>query len=385
MVRVIRHRIANYKFFNLDIWGILRSSYFTKRKNFSAVTNNFTKLSIINKKHLSNQRNLVSNLKLLSNNNFFIVKKNFNFIPILKFLKNLFIYKKNLIIFRFLEIAHSIYSLKKFIKLLSNFFNKFFNRFFNKKFIKSNNEITFDQFFFIANKALYSLSCKKSNLIYAKLFKSNTKIIFHKSNKLIRISQYFFKKYCDRMEYLRNKKKIYYYRFDVKNILSKKKKINKKFISLRLVKAYFITLTYRHFKKLGRKARKLEGFFEQNYLRLLECRIVSFIYRSTYMHNMFEIIRFVKSNNVWVNKCFIPYTNYIIPIMQFTGFRYSLKGTIFWTLLRRLRKRRILFNTAKYIFVSYIFSCFFLKRYPTLADLCYPIKVNIFRAIGYAH
>jgi len=76
---------------------------------------------------------------------------------------------------------------------------------------------------------------------------------------------------------------------DIKKSFFHFKKLNKKFISLRLTKLFFITLSYKQFRRLGLKAKSNDGFFEQNYLILLEGRILSIIYRSAFMAIFFKL------------------------------------------------------------------------------------------------
>jgi hypothetical protein len=75
-------------------------------------------------------------------------------------------------------------------------------------------------------------------------------------------------------------------------------KTKKDFSSLRVTKLFYIIYNYRQLKNLCRKAKKQIGAFEQNYLLLLECKLPSFIYRTSFMPNMFESIDFIKNSNV---------------------------------------------------------------------------------------
>jgi hypothetical protein len=56
--------------------------------------------------------------------------------------------------------------------------------------------------------------------------------------------------------------------------------------------------TYRQLKQKAKKAKRTDGLFEQNYMLLIECKLPSFIYRSSFFPNMFDSIYFVKKSNV---------------------------------------------------------------------------------------
>lgn len=80
---------------------------------------------------------------------------------------------------------------------------------------------------------------------------------------------------------------------------------------------------------MSKIAKRKEGFYGENYLLLLEGRICCFIYRSSIISNMFEAIKFVKLGNVNINKIYIRFPNYLVPIMKFIGFRVLYKGRLF--------------------------------------------------------
>jgi ribosomal protein S4 len=62
--------------------------------------------------------------------------------------------------------------------------------------------------------------------------------------------------------------------------------------------------TFKQLKKVVKKAKKKDGLFEQNFIILMECKLPSFIYRSSFLPNMFESIHYIKNSNVAVNKKF---------------------------------------------------------------------------------
>jgi len=86
----------------------------------------------------------------------------------------------------------------------------------------------------------------------------------------------------------------------------KKKKYTQKkeFTDIRLAKNFYIMYTYKQLKKIVKKSKKKDGLFEQNFISFMECKLPSFIYRSSFLPNMFESIHYIKNNNIAVNKKF---------------------------------------------------------------------------------
>src|ERR1700712_1166280 len=78
----------------------------------------------------------------------------------------------------------------------------------------------------------------------------------------------------------------------------KKRRINYQFVSLRVIKLFYVMYSYRQLKNIARKAKLKFGIFEQNYLYMMECKLPSYIYRTSFFSNLFESIKFVKGGNV---------------------------------------------------------------------------------------
>ena len=75
-------------------------------------------------------------------------------------------------------------------------------------------------------------------------------------------------------------------------------KINIRHISFQLIRLFYIMYSYNQLNRLIKKIKKLNGVFEQNFILLMECKLPSFIYRSSFFSNMFESISFIKSGNL---------------------------------------------------------------------------------------
>lgn len=77
---------------------------------------------------------------------------------------------------------------------------------------------------------------------------------------------FFYKLWWERQQRLHNIRRRYIYRFDAPLVYRRKRKWRLRFISIRLARLYFLTFQDYQFRKLFRKAAKLDGDFEKNYL-----------------------------------------------------------------------------------------------------------------------
>jgi len=79
--------------------------------------------------------------------------------------------------------------------------------------------------------------------------------------------------------------------------------------------------TLKKLKKIVYKAKKKDGLFEQNFINLIECKLPAFLYRSSFLPNMFESFKYIKNGNIAVNKVFQPFIYFSIKIMDIITFR----------------------------------------------------------------
>jgi small subunit ribosomal protein S4 len=117
----------------------------------------------------------------------------------------------------------------------------------------------------------------------------------------------------------------------LKNFELKDKKIKKykNLDTFRLTLLFYVNLTHRKFRKIAKKAKSLTGFFEENFLYLLEGRLNCLVYRSGLISNMFDAINFVKKGCIKVNGLIIKDLNYVVTIMTIIGFKSICKGLLF--------------------------------------------------------
>jgi ribosomal protein S4 len=79
--------------------------------------------------------------------------------------------------------------------------------------------------------------------------------------------------------------------------------------------------TFKQLRKIVKKAKKKDGLFEQNFISFMECKLPSFIYRSSFLSNMFESIYYIKKNNVAINKNFCSFIFFSVKSMDIITFR----------------------------------------------------------------
>lgn len=205
-------------------------------------------------------------------------------------------------------------------------------------------------------------------------------------NKSYRKSWYicfFLKIYREKIQRRWKKRRRYIYRIDIIDIMRKKKKYNKRWVSIRLTRLYFLTLQNYQFRQFFYKARKLSGDLESNYCFLLECRLLPLFYRTNFLSDLFLIIGFIKHKHVFVNFKALSYVNARVNIGSLITFRKNKRKLVYLIFRKKVYLKAILFNTPKFLFMSYRFFFGFLLKNPVKRDLVYPISIDIQRISGY--
>ena len=164
----------------------------------------------------------------------------------------------------------------------------------------------------------------------------------------------------------------------------KMRRMNYQFVSLRVIKLFYVMYSYRQLKHIARKAKSKFGVFEQNYLYMMECKLPSYIYRTSLFSNLFESIKFVKGGNVWINKKFKPLLYYSVKLYDIVGFRVLYKGFVFWNFYRRLRRKAFMFLFSRCIYVSMTFLCTILIHMFSKKDIINSFNVDYYRVASYA-
>jgi len=78
----------------------------------------------------------------------------------------------------------------------------------------------------------------------------------------------------------------------------KKFKANFEFVSVRVIKLFYIIYNYKQLKKIVRKSNLKNGSFDQNFFYFIECKLPSYIYRTSFFSTLFDSIKMVKGGNV---------------------------------------------------------------------------------------
>jgi len=80
-----------------------------------------------------------------------------------------------------------------------------------------------------------------------------------------KLTDFFFELDLDKKDFKYDKVKRFVYRVDVVDPEQKKKKLKSRFVTLRLVRLFYLTLKYKQFRAISRIASKRDGFFQPNY------------------------------------------------------------------------------------------------------------------------
>jgi hypothetical protein len=160
-------------------------------------------------------------------------------------------------------------------------------------------------------------------------------------------------------------------------------KVDAQHLSFQLVRLFYVIYSYNQLNRLIKKAKRFSGVFEHNFLLLMECKLPSFIYRSSFFSNIFESISFIKSGGLWINKQLVFSLYYTIKVMDFVGFYNLLKGYIFWSFFKRIRRKAFLFLFPKYMYISLIFFIIILVRMPRNNEFINPISVDAYKISNY--
>jgi small subunit ribosomal protein S4 len=91
-----------------------------------------------------------------------------------------------------------------------------------------------------------------------------------------------------------------------------KRRLKRKFLNHRLLKNFYIVLSYNNFRKYYGLARRKSGSFVGNYLVYLEGRLFMLAYRSNFITNIFLIRHVIKQGIFLINGVVCNQYNYIV-------------------------------------------------------------------------
>ena len=199
-------------------------------------------------------------------------------------------------------------------------------------------------------------------------------------NPKSKITNLFFKMRQLKKQLRHSHRRRYLYRIDLVNPVKKKKRIKKRFLSLRLLKLFFLKLKYTHFRKMSDRAAAADGFFESNFCLLLEGRLSSIIYRSNIVISMFEVLSFLQESNVYLNNVLVNYSNANVRVGDIISFGLLDSSKIKHNFKKRALRKSFLFSIPRFMYVNYKIGFILLEKAPELKDLVYPIRLNVYRA-----
>lgn len=90
----------------------------------------------------------------------------------------------------------------------------------------------------------------------------NSSLFTSMSNNMKRILDFFFVLYMAKKKQARQRNKPYVYRLDIIDRPLIRKRLKQRFVSLRLVKLFYINYSYKNFRQLATRMRRKYGMFE---------------------------------------------------------------------------------------------------------------------------
>lgn len=181
------------------------------------------------------------------------------------------------------------------------------------------------------------------------------------------------------------REKILYYRKPFIFNLSKRihypryRKINKNYLNHRILFNYFLILKKKQFLKFAEKAKRINGFFIENYLIFLEGRLFMFIYRSNFVTNIFKLKSIIEKGVFLINneKKFHPNVLLKVGDIVQVNFDYLtlIKQDFFFRLINFVTIKQKLY---KYMFINFKFMFIFFLRAPRINDIKYPFNIDIY-------
>jgi ribosomal protein S4 len=174
-----------------------------------------------------------------------------------------------------------------------------------------------------------------------------------------------------RREFVFNFKRRIWFRF--------KKRFKYKYIAHRFLYNFFLIVRRRNYIKYRVIARKKKGYFFKNYIVFLEGRLFMLIYRSNFVNNIFKLKFIIDRGIFLVNGEKKYYSNYIVKVGELVQVDFKYKKYLIADMLMRFNFKNILWNHARYLFVNYKFFFIFFLRAPKIAELKYPIKLDVYK------
>jgi len=188
----------------------------------------------------------------------------------------------------------------------------------------------------------------------------------------------------ERSEHRQQRRSRYIYRIDLDQPKRKRKRQKWWFVTRRVSRLFYLTLSHSQFRKLARTASQREGSWESSFIMLIENRVLGMLYRMQINMNVFELRWFVLSGNVLVNNKKVTYYNAAIKYFEILRLKPALVDSIRADILERVKADSMYFSTPRYMFVSYKYMFAFVFEEPKRKDLAFPNKaVDVYRSADY--
>ncbi len=210
----------------------------------------------------------------------------------------------------------------------------------------------------------YLISCSIENYFFKNIFK----VLCEKNKYKIRIIKYFLKRFLKKFTYSTSMSRKQYKRIYNKDYIIK-------IHTFAIFRTYYGDYTKKKFKRYIKKVDTRRIDYVSKILFLLESRLDIVLYRINLYKNPREARNNIKSNNIIINNKISNKLNYQLYLNDIINIKYKNKLFLKKKILRKLKKKEILFNYPKYLEVSYkLLKCIFIlnpkkKEVPTIWKL----------------
>jgi ribosomal protein S4 len=193
------------------------------------------------------------------------------------------------------------------------------------------------------------------------------------------VVRFFQDSYRHRAERAKQRFRQFIYRIDVINPDKMHKRKKWKFISMQLVRLFYRGVNQKKIFKFSRIASSSSGLWVDNFLMFVESRIATILYRINWIPNILFIKQFLSHGGVIVNSKTPLSSNFIVQPSSFIRLTSRSLIQVKTNLYYRLVNNMVYFNTPRYIFTNYKLMFATLYKNPKLADLSFPVLLDIYR------
>jgi len=156
----------------------------------------------------------------------------------------------------------------------------------------------------------------------------------------------------------------------------RKKRLKDRYLWPRLLKNYYLTLSWRNMNQYYKIARKKVGNFINNFLMLLEGRLFMIVYRANWINNLFMIKNILEADIFYINGKVRSHCNYHLKFRDILTIHKDFIEFFKNDLLLRINEGKVIWSAPNYLYINYIFFFIFIMHKPVLSDMVHPFKVN---------